>query len=346
MIYRGFVILFLFWPTLGVLAQQISFVKQKASDIYGLEFEDLGIEVRTTKISVQNSDISISGKWIKGKKKIIFVPDYPFEERVWYCVKTGGRDTLMRLPEKKNKTSFVTRIYPLTDSIPENLLRFYVYFNAPMQQGNFPRHIHLYNEANDDLRHAFFDDQRELWNKDFTRLTILLDPGRIKSGLEVNRRMGRVFIPKQVYRLVIDKGWKDIEGFELQSSYTKTFSVVQEDIVHPDINSWNIKFPKDRKDFLQILFNDKMDHTGIEQYIAITDAAQTRIKGKMYLQRGETSVVFVPTKKWKKGEYILYINARTEDIAGNNINGLLDHNVGALKSQMEGNIETIRFFIR
>lgn len=94
-----------------------------------------------------------------------------------------------------------------------------------------------------------FDDQRELWNKDFTRLTILLDPGRIKSGLEVNRIMGRVFKPKQVYRLVIDKGWKDIEGFELQSSYIKTFSVVQEDIVHPDINSWNIKFPKDRKDF-------------------------------------------------------------------------------------------------
>lgn len=36
---------------------------------------------------------------------------------------------------------------------------------------------------------------------------------------------------------------------------------------------------------------------------------------------------FVPDKLWKTGHYLLRVNARLEDLAGNNLNKVLDRDV-------------------
>lgn len=325
-------------------AQKARFIKGKDSSVYLLGI--YGIKPsEDVWVSVKDADIAIDGKWIRSKHKKIYKPVFPFEENVWYRVKTNAMDTLMRFSSPKKKPSFVTGIYPLTDSIPENLLRFYIYFNAPMQQGNFPEHIHLYNEQGEDLRNAFFDNQRELWNNNYTRITVLLDPGRVKTGLAANIKMGRVFTAGQQYRLVIDKGWKDIDGNELENSYVKKIISVNAYDQPPDTSNWIVDFPRHPSDTLCIYFGGKTDHVSVQQFIAVADNNKKTVRGKMYLNKDEVSAVFVPEHPWLKGNYTLLVNGRLEDITGNNLNGLLDHKAGTLKNQQEDNFQKIQFVI-
>ena len=50
-------------------------------------------------------------------------------------------------PRAKPET-IVSQVYPTADSLPENLLKFYLHFSAPMSQGNVYSHIHLLNVLN------------------------------------------------------------------------------------------------------------------------------------------------------------------------------------------------------
>ncbi len=40
----------------------------------------------------------------------------------------------------------------------------------------------------------FFDNVYELWSDDHRQITILVDPGRVKTGLKENLKRGRAFI--------------------------------------------------------------------------------------------------------------------------------------------------------
>ncbi|NIR50210.1 hypothetical protein GWO43_17035, partial [candidate division KSB1 bacterium] len=55
-------------------------------------------------------------------------------------------DHSFSIPEKEaNATTFVKAVYPTSHQLPENLLKFYLYFSAPMSQADVHRHIRLLN---------------------------------------------------------------------------------------------------------------------------------------------------------------------------------------------------------
>ena len=85
----------------------------------------------------------------------------------------------------------VSGVHPGTSEIPENLLRFYVHFTAPMSRGDVLRWVRLEDATGESIEHAFLALGEELWDRDATRLTLLLDPGRIKSGLRPRAELGR-----------------------------------------------------------------------------------------------------------------------------------------------------------
>ena len=64
----------------------------------------------------------------------------------------------------------VLEVYPTTDSIPVNILRFYIQFSAPMQEMNILKHIKLSNEDGKNITGVFFENQYELWNDDRTKV--------------------------------------------------------------------------------------------------------------------------------------------------------------------------------
>ena len=94
-------------------------------------------------------------------------------------------------PRAKPET-IVSQVYPTANSLPENLLKFYLHFSTPMSQGNVYNYIHLLNAGGKKLDLPFLEVDEELWNPDGTRLTILLDPGLIKSGLLPREHYGPV----------------------------------------------------------------------------------------------------------------------------------------------------------
>ena len=83
----------------------------------------------------------------------------------------------------------VMAIYPTAAEVPRNLLRLYVWFSAPMSEGYAARHVRLAGDAGERLAGALLPGG-ELWSGDGRRLTLLLDPARIKRGLAAHREAG------------------------------------------------------------------------------------------------------------------------------------------------------------
>ena len=82
-------------------------------------------------------------------------------------------------------------MYPSTDELPVNQLKLYVHFSSPMSEGWAARAVRVRRADNDEpLEGVFLAMEPELWDRERRRLTLLLDPGRIKRGLVPNAEAG------------------------------------------------------------------------------------------------------------------------------------------------------------
>lgn len=97
------------------------------------------------------------------------------------------------LAEEKKPNVFVEEVYPSSNILPENLLRFYIYFSEPMMTSDSLESVYLADSNGKKLKGVFFKNRFDLWSSDKTRLTLLFDPGRVKTGLVAHNKMGRAF---------------------------------------------------------------------------------------------------------------------------------------------------------
>jgi hypothetical protein len=74
----------------------------------------------------------------------------------------------------------VKHVFPSSDSLPENLLRFYVCFSNPMRRGRAEEQIGLLGPDGWSAPDTLYRPPVELWDNSMRHLTILLDPGRLK----------------------------------------------------------------------------------------------------------------------------------------------------------------------
>ena len=238
----------------------------------------------------------------------------------------------------------IVAVYPALDTLPENLLKFYILFSKPMQEGDELKHIHLIKDGLDTLTSVFLD--LELWNNERTMLTLWLDPGRIKRDLQPNKLLGPPLIRGSHYQLLIDKDWQDAEGILLKGNLVKNFFTSSHDSVSPDEKKWTINTPKaGTKEELIVKFNEPLDHVLAERTISVTDANGNEIKGKLEVSDHGDSVYFSPDSEWKSGEHALQIESRLEDLAGNNLDRLFDVDLNK-KQERSKNIHKRQFEIR
>ena len=85
-------------------------------------------------------------------------------------------------------TTTITYVYPTSGQLPENHLKFYVHFSAPMSRGEAYRRISRRRRTRTASR--VLELGEELWDPAMQRFTLLFDPGRVKRRL-VPRRWGR-----------------------------------------------------------------------------------------------------------------------------------------------------------
>jgi hypothetical protein len=94
-------------------------------------------------------------------------------------------------------------ISPQARALPANTLRFYIYFPRPAE-AHFDRdQLLLLNEKEQVVRDPFLVLSQELWSLDGRRLTVLMEPGRIKRGLGADPTHDPALVVGRVYSLVV-----------------------------------------------------------------------------------------------------------------------------------------------
>src|SRR5262249_33729143 len=86
-------------------------------------------------------------------------------------------------------TPRVVAVSPSGLAVPENLLRISIRFDAA-PEGQVLRRLSLASEDGRPLHEPFLD--QELWSPDGRVLTVLLHPGRVKTGLIAHEQLGAI----------------------------------------------------------------------------------------------------------------------------------------------------------
>ena len=291
---------------------------------------------------------AIQGNYTKDGEYLIFKPYFPFERGMTYVVRTikeKSDDNYSYRPFQIGNKGIaeeakVISIYPTANQLPENLLRFYIYFNTPMKKGQALKHIKLIDEQGKIDNHVFMEFKQELWSADGKRLTLSFDPGRIKRGVSTNMLRGPALIEGKHYKLSISGTWQDVHGQQLTIDSIKEFVVDNGYRQHIKTNDWFIDVPKaNTNDSLTLKFDRIIDHALIQSMIKLENGENNYLAGHWEILENEQLIRFIPEKKWKKGNYRIIIDGRLEDIAGNNLQNLLDHN----KTDDENNSETHQY---
>ena len=123
-------------------------------------------------------------------------------------------------------TTVVAQVYPTADVVPENQLRLYIHFSAPMGMQRRARLRHLLDDAGARSSDPFLPLDAEFWNDDRTRYTVFFDPGRQKRGIAPIAEMGRSLDGRASrYTLVVDAEWRDGNGLPLKQAFRREFKV-------------------------------------------------------------------------------------------------------------------------
>lgn len=216
-------------------------------------------------------------------------------------------------------STVVEAVYPSGDSLPENLLRFYVHFSAPMRRGTAYRFIHLRSEGRE-VELPFLELDEELWDPDARRLTLLLDPGRIKRGLVPHEDVGAPLVAGRRYRLTIDRDWRDARGAPLREGHDKSFVATIADRQSPLPKAWLITKPRaGSRDTLRVLLDEPLDRALLHRLIWIESEGDTALAGERHVREHEAVWEFVPERDWRAVSHQLRVSPALEDRAGNSV---------------------------
>jgi hypothetical protein len=285
-------------------------------------------------LSVDKPDASpMLGEVKVADGKLVFVPRFPLVAGIKYRAvfhpdklpgATGTAsaitDTLLIPKPPRGPATFVEQVYPTADVLPENQLKVYLHFSAPMSRGEVYRNIQLLDANGKRVEHPFLEIDEELWDRDERRLTVFFDPGRIKRGLRPREEDGPILEEGKTYTLVIDAAWKDAEGNPLKEAFRKRFKAAAPDDKQPDLAAWKITPPKaGTTDPLTVTFEKCLDNALLQRLLWIEDATGKRVEGKLTVGKEERTWQWTPTAAWTPGEYKLMADTRLEDLAGNSL---------------------------
>ncbi|MFN4259464.1 MAG: Ig-like domain-containing protein [Gemmataceae bacterium] len=225
------------------------------------------------------------------------------------------------LPKPKpDQLTEVAAVYPTRDRLPENQLKFYIHFSAPMSRGEAYDHIHLLDATGKPVADPFLELGEELWDPAGKRFTLFFDPGRIKRGLKPREEVGPALEEGKSYTLVIDRRWADAQGFPLKESYRKPFRVLAPDDTPPDPKNWRIAVPAAGGDApLQVTFPEALDEALLQRLLWVTDPQGQHVAGRVQVRDEETVWHFLPERPWLPGRYHLVVDTTLEDLAGNSV---------------------------
>ena len=269
---------------------------------------------------------------LKGRD-LVFLPRFPLVAGQTYRAVLswpGGRaEAAFTIPRRDvPATAVVESVYPSSSVVPENLLKFYIHFSAPMSRGEAYQRLHLLDERNRPVAAPFLELNEELWDAEGQRFTLFFDPGRIKRGLVPNQEMGVPLVAGRQYTLVVDRDWKDAEGAPMKAEFRKSFRVVEADRTMVGLEQWKLTSPAaSTRQPLSVEFPEPLDRALLMRLMEVADLSGHRVPGVAEIDREETRWRFTPNAEWKAGDYHLVADVSIADVAGNRIDRPFDVDV-------------------
>ncbi len=236
-------------------------------------------------------------------------------------------DTVFTVPQRVPGTvPSVLQIYPSADTLPNNLLKFYIQFSQSMAVEEAYQHLSLVDKSTGlPVENPFVVMKPELWDHDHKRFTLFFDPGRVKRSVGLNLELGPPLQTGHSYQLIVDQNWSDAKGQALQKDFIKEFNVAVADRNMPQLDDWDVISPPSRsKTPLTLIFPEPMDHALLRRLIEIQDVDGNRVEGIIELGSQEQKWSFFPEIPWKEGPYEIHVSTIIEDVAGNTLRSLFD----------------------
>ena len=284
---------------------------------------------------------SITGAWSVVESALRFTPRYPLNAGIRYravlrpAVLVSGNGTKDASPEEAAKPitldvsspaaeagepTVVIQIYPSAATLPENNLRFYIHFSDSMGRGEAYEHLHLLDATGKPIEAAFLEIGEELWDPRARRMTLLIDPGRIKKGVKPREELGPVLEAGREYTLVVNREWRNAAGQPLKSEFRKKFRVGPPVEKAIDPANWKTTPPSPgSSDPLVLRFPAPLDRALLERTISVAGLDGPAIAGRTSVSEEERRWEFRPHAPWKAGRYQLVVDTALEDLAGNRI---------------------------
>ena len=273
---------------------------------------------------------SLAGRFVVGHDAVWFVPRFPFVDSLSYSLivhsPVKGRPidgpemwTIQRPVPAAGPTTSVAAIYPSAEELPVNLLKLYVHFSGPMSEGWAAQSVRV--RRKDDgapLDGVFLAMEPELWDRERRRLTLLLDPGRIKRGLAPNTEAGYPLTEGVPVIVGIDSEFRDAAGRPLGAGAERPFMIDPPVRTRVNPADWRYRCPAvGSTDPLTVEFDRPLDHALLQHSIWVHDSAGAALAGQGSVGPGERSWRFHPQLPWDQGRHVVVVDPRLEDLAGN-----------------------------
>jgi hypothetical protein len=200
-------------------------------------------------------------------------------------------------------------IHPAGPVVPENLLRFELRFDRPQRLPFSVERLTLLGGDGREIQHALLDVA--LPDADGRRITVLLDPGRVKSGVGPNLEAGRAL--KEGGTVSLRVAGNDANTPPVVRTWRVTAAVSQP--LRPQ--RWRLDAPRQRsRDALSVDLRTPISSAG-EGLIAVVDGQGRRVEGRVTLGNGDATWRFQPARPWAAGRHRLVTHPGLEDPAGN-----------------------------
>jgi hypothetical protein len=193
-------------------------------------------------------------------------------------------------------------VYPAGPTVPSNLLRLVLEFAAPQAAAVLPR-LELQHADGSPIEQPFLE--QELWSPDGKLLTVLLHPGRVKSGLAAGQARGPVLQSDEAIVLLLD------------GRAIKRWQVIGADHQGPVPGKWQVGAVRaGSRAPLVVDMDEEIDRNGL-QLIAVADARERRVPGRAKFSAAGRRWIFMPFQPWHAGQYAVAVHGQLEDPSGN-----------------------------
>jgi hypothetical protein len=319
----------------GWMSAELGDLAARADQLLALLPEDL-INVRSSVASLQ----PVAGHFAVKHDTVWFRPRFPFLGGHTYALLVadgsarwhdeGAERWTLRRPRRLGvESTLVVAIHPTADEVPLNLLKLYVEFSAPMSEGCAQASISI-RRAGDrtPIDFVFAPMEPELWDPAHRRLTVLLDPGRIKRGLLPNIEAGYPLKEGERITVCVDDAFRDAAGYRLAAPFERSYVVgpALRERVTPE--AWQLRVPSaGTREPFHVVFDRPLDHGLVNHALRIFDDHGTLVLGRGDVAVGDGGWSYTPLQPWDAGRHRLVADRRLEDLAGNSVERVFDRDL-------------------